>query len=360
MFCPHCGKDAGDSTVCPECNKSIYLAALTEPQAPSEPAPKQKKNLKPIIISAVAAVAVIIIVVAVVALAGGKKYFKKSDYKDSEKRVAQILEDTLDVLEEDEGEHTEAILTQSLELLDNGFDKEDLDTMIKILAKSDAWETVEGIVAGFEYTEFSFKNDVMITDEEDADYIKTELEAIDEEKLAGYIADNELFEMDEEQAEEFAKALCYYNQKLLDADIEKMGYYAIGINGDEYGFEVPVAKVDGKWIVPFPCLLLYTEIMDECADDVLLEVVEDFRDGVKVAVADPDNGIPSDISGTIELYVFTGMLNIEFDGEIADYSEEIISATGIEEYMKMAGGGTRFRITITEGQGFEIEEVNYW
>lgn len=365
MNCPYCGTDAGSSIVCPKCNTALYNTAPTAPQGPTVPLQKPKKNLKPIIMAAAAAVAVILLVVIIAALAGGKKYFKKSDYKDSEKRVAQIYEDTLNVLEEDDGEHTDKILTQSAEILDNGFDKKDIDTMAKVLIKSGIWEQVEEGVE--EYLDMGDNFKVSIEDKEtskDDDEIEellSEIEEIDEDAFIEYIADDDNFEMTEEEAREFIKAANSYLKKLSEANVEEIAYLELEIEtDDDYNYAESFAfKIDGKWIVPLPYYLSsFNKYISKSKDVALTTAAEDFYSAVKVFMADPDSSAPYDTTGTIDIYVEGGKLQIDFSGDIADYSDQILEYAGVDSGASMGKTDKHYRITISEGPSFNMEEIS--
>jgi len=71
MYCQHCGTDAGDSAICPECGKPILIqneSAETAQQAAQKP---KRKNI--IIIAAVAAVILIALVIGIGLSKGGNK-----------------------------------------------------------------------------------------------------------------------------------------------------------------------------------------------------------------------------------------------------------------------------------------------
>ena len=85
MFCPKCGKDAGEAKFCPECGEKMIQPeeptdvsdnAAEATQAASVVTPQSvKKSKKKLII--VAAAAVVVVIVTLIAILGGKSSIEK-------------------------------------------------------------------------------------------------------------------------------------------------------------------------------------------------------------------------------------------------------------------------------------------
>lgn len=90
MFCPKCGKDAGDAKFCPECGEKMPVPAET-PETPetsdntaetAQPTavvetPQPEKKSKKKLIAVVAAAAAGVVVILIIVFAGGKSGIEK-------------------------------------------------------------------------------------------------------------------------------------------------------------------------------------------------------------------------------------------------------------------------------------------